>query len=55
LAHGVHEFNKVGLIPPPIEHVWGASVILPEDSSLGMALGALLGYNANPSLTEILA
>lgn len=55
VAHGVHEFNEIGLIPPIIEPVWDASAILSEESFLGMALKTLFGYNANPSLSEVLA
>lgn len=52
LAHGVHEFNEAGLIPPVIEHLWDINALLPEKSALGLFLTALFGYNANPSLTE---
>jgi len=55
VAHAVHEFNEVGWIPAIIEHVWDINPVLNEDSSLGMTLKALLGYNGNPSLTELLA
>jgi high-affinity iron transporter len=55
VAHGVHEFNEVGLIPPVIEHLWDINPILDENSTLGQLLKALLGYNGNPSLTEVLA
>ncbi len=55
VAHAVHEFNEVGWIPAIVEHVWDMNPILNEDSTLGMALSALFGYNANPSLTELLA
>ena len=55
VAHGVHEFNEVGWIPPVIEHVWDVNPILDEDSTLGLMLKALFGYNGNPSLTEVLA
>jgi high-affinity iron transporter len=54
-AHSVHEFNEVGLIPPIIEHVWDTNPILNEESSPGMLLKALFGYNGNPSLTEVIA
>lgn len=54
-AHGVHEFTEVGLIPPIIEHIWDTNPILDENSSLGMFLKALFGYNGNPSLTEVIA
>lgn len=55
VAHGVHEFNELGWIPPLVEHVWDLNPLLNEDSSLGMLLTALFGYNANPSLSEVVA
>jgi high-affinity iron transporter len=55
VAHGVHEFNELGWIPPIIEHVWDLNPLLAENSPFGQLLTALLGYNANPSLSEILA
>ena len=55
VAHGVHEFNEVGLIPPLIEHVWDINHLLDENSTLGQLLKALLGYNGNPSLSEVLS
>jgi high-affinity iron transporter len=51
VAHGVHEFNEAGWIPPLIEHVWDANFILDESSTLGQLL-RLFGYNGNPSLNE---
>ncbi len=54
IAHGIHEFNEVGLIPAIIEHVWDVNFILSEDSTAGLLLKALFGYNGNPSLTEVL-
>jgi high-affinity iron transporter len=55
VAHGVHEFNEVGLIPPIIEHLWDINHLLDENSTLGQLLKATLGYNGNPSLTEVLS
>ena len=55
VAYGVHELNEVGWIPSIIEHVWDIGRILREDSATGEILKALFGYNANPSLTEVLA
>ena len=55
VAHGIHEFNEVGLISPVIEHVWDVNPILDENSTLGAMLKSLFGYNGNPSLTEVLA
>lgn len=55
VAHGVHEFNEVGWIPAVIEHVWDVNAFINEDSTFGLLLKALFGYNGNPSLTEGLA
>ena len=54
-AHGVHELNEAGLIPPVIEHVWDINHILDEKSTLGEFLKTLIGYNGNPSLTKVIA
>lgn len=53
-AHGVHEFNEAGWIPPLVEHVWDINPWLNENSTAGSILKALFGYNGNPSLTEAL-
>jgi len=55
VAYGVHEFNEVGLIPAVIEHVWDVNYILSDSSEVGLMLKALVGYNGNPSLTEVMA
>jgi high-affinity iron transporter len=50
---GVHEFNEAGVIPSVIEHVWDFNGILSDKSEMGLLLKALVGYNGNPSLTEV--
>jgi len=55
IAHGVHEFTEVGWIPSIIEHVWDLTSIVSAESTLGQLLGALLGYNPAPSLSEMIA
>jgi high-affinity iron transporter len=55
VAHGVHEFNEIGWVPSIVEHVWDLNPVLDENSGLGQILTALIGYNGNPSLTEVLA
>ena len=52
---GVHEFNEAGIIPSVIENVWNINPILSDKSEIGLLLKALIGYNGNPSLTEIVA
>lgn len=55
LAHGIHEFHEASLIPPVVLEVWNISSVLPEASLIGSLLKAVFGYNANPSLVEVLA
>lgn len=55
LAHGIHEFHEAGVIPPVVEHLWDINYILPEKSVFGRFLTGLFGYNANPSLVEVVA
>ena len=55
VAHGVHEFNELGWIPPIVEPLWDTNFILDESSTLGLLLKALFGYNGNPSLSEVFA
>ena len=64
VAHGVHELEEARLLPPIIEHVWdinppvnadGSYPALHENGSLGSVLKALLGYNGNPSLLEVMS
>lgn len=55
VAHGIHEMNEAGIVPAVVEHVWDTNPVLDENSGGGQILKALLGYNGNPSLTEVLA
>lgn len=55
VGHAVHEFNEANLIPTLVNPLWDISQILAESSSLGQTLKVLFGYNANPSLTEVIA
>jgi high-affinity iron transporter len=55
IAHGVHEFNEVGWVPSLVEHVWDVNPIIDENSTLGLMLKALFGYNGNPAFTEVIA
>ncbi len=53
-GHAIHEFNELGWIPSVVEHVYDVNALVPETSLVGQFLKALLGYNANPSLTEMI-
>lgn len=53
VAHGVHELEEVGWLPPIVAHVWNINPILNENGVGGSLLKALFGYNGNPSLLEV--
>jgi high-affinity iron transporter len=55
VGHAVGELNELGWIPPVIEHAYDLNHLVPETTLFGQFLKALFGYNANPSLTEMLA
>jgi high-affinity iron transporter len=52
---GIHEFNEAGIVPAIVEHIWDINGVLSDKSEVGLLLKALVGYNGNPSLTEVLA
>lgn len=54
VAHGIHEFNEINWIPSIVEHVWDVNAFIDEKSIMGELLKTLLGYNGNPSLTEMI-
>ena len=51
----LREGLEAALLPTLIEHVWNVNPILDENGALGSFLKALLGYNGNPSLIEVLS
>ncbi|MGE5263632.1 MAG: FTR1 family iron permease [Acidobacteriota bacterium] len=53
LAHGVHEFQEIGLLPVLLNPAWDLRSILSNDSLPGSVLRSLFGYNDNPSLLEV--
>jgi high-affinity iron transporter len=55
VGHAVGELNELGWMPPVIEHVYDLNHLVPDTTLFGQFLKALFGYNANPSLTEMLA
>ncbi|MFW9927978.1 MAG: FTR1 family protein [Candidatus Thorarchaeota archaeon] len=66
IVYGIHELIEAGLVNPLINEVWNIKGILPEDfpdsnpltpwwlEVIGSLLKSLFGYNANPSLLEVI-
>ncbi len=55
LANGIHEFQEAGVIPTVNGQLWDTNNLVDENSSLGQMLKAVVGYNGNPSLEEVVA
>ncbi|MBI1885157.1 MAG: FTR1 family protein [Chloroflexi bacterium] len=55
LAHGIHELQAAKLAPVGVEHVWDIGGVLPDGEGVGEWFKGILGYNANPSLAEVIA
>ena len=64
VVHGVHELEEAGILPSIISPVWdinphvnadGSYPLMHEKGIIGSFLKGLFGYNANPSLLEIIA
>ena len=66
ITFGIHELIEAGIVNPIIAEVWNIKHILPENfpddnpttpewlEITGSLLKALFGYNANPSLVEVI-
>ncbi len=66
ITYGLHELIEAGVVNPIIEEIWNVKHVLPEKfpddnpatevwlEIIGSLLKALFGYNANPSLLEII-
>ncbi|MFX1503636.1 MAG: FTR1 family protein, partial [Promethearchaeota archaeon] len=66
ITYGIHELIEAGVVNPIINEVWNIKQILPESfpdgnpatpewlEIIGSLLKALFGYNANPSLLEVI-
>lgn len=66
ITYGIHELIEAGVVNPIISEVWNIKHILPESfpdgnpatpewlEIIGSLLKALFGYNANPSLLEVI-
>lgn len=54
-ANGIHELQEASVLPVIVEHVWDINYLLNEEGLVGSFLKALVGYNGNPSLLEVVA
>lgn len=54
LAYGVHEFQDIGWLPFLEARAFDISAVLPDASGFGAILRGLVGYNADPTVLELL-
>jgi high-affinity iron transporter len=54
-AQAIHEFQEIGWLPFLTQQAWDLSHILPNNSTPGSILRALIGYNDSPSALEVVA
>jgi len=54
VAHGLHELVEAGWLPALVEPAWDLNPLLPEQGVAGSLLRGLFGYNADPTLLELL-
>lgn len=54
-AYSVHELQEAGWLPFLSVTAFDLTGILPDDSGLGAMLRGLVGYNADPSMLELVA
>lgn len=51
---GIHELNELGWVPALIDPIWNLNSILPNQSTLGQFLKAIVGYKSDPSLSMVI-
>ncbi len=53
VASGIHEFQEIGWLPILTGYAWDTRWLLDNESALGSVLRSLVGYDAQPSLLEV--
>jgi high-affinity iron transporter len=53
LARATAEFQEAGILPRGVDHLWNTSTLVGNDSHAGKFLTALFGYDASPSLLQV--
>jgi len=54
-AYSIHELQEAGWFPFLTATAFDLSATLPDDSGIGAVLRGLLGYNADPTMLEVVA
>lgn len=63
VSSSIHEFQEAGILPEAIEHVWninpqvnsdGTFPLMHQEGSIGSILNSLIGYDASPSLLQLI-
>lgn len=54
-AHAIHEFQEIGWLPYLTQEAWNFAPVLPNNSTLGSILRAMVGYNDSPTMLEVIA
>jgi len=54
-AYSVHELQEAGWLPLLTATAFDLSAVLPDDTGVGAVLRGLVGYNADPTVLELLA
>lgn len=54
LARATAEFQEAGILPRGVAHLWNTGGIVGGNSHAGKFLAALFGYDASPSLLQVL-
>jgi high-affinity iron transporter len=52
-VRGIGELQEAGLVPPLVPHMWNTGAVVPETSTMGSFLQAVLGYISAPSLVQV--
>ncbi|HYF12146.1 MAG TPA: iron uptake transporter permease EfeU [Actinomycetota bacterium] len=54
-AYSIHELQEAGWFPVLESHAFDLSASLPDDSGVGAVLRGLVGYNADPTVLEVVS
>ncbi|MBW2149380.1 MAG: FTR1 family protein [Deltaproteobacteria bacterium] len=55
VGHSLMILNETGLVPPVVDPVWNTESLISNESLWGKLLHVFMGYEARPSLTQVIA